>query len=255
MKKIKLYGYANSPFVRKSTCFLYYKGVDFTHVPVDPINPKKTIGFTDSNQVPVLQIGDEWRHESSEHAYWLDQEFPNKPLCPAEAAQSIRKIDDWVSNTFLLNIFRPAVDGKINFQYLRRSWRLATLMNTNSPVPIPLRIVWPLLLRRAPFIQNMATSMDLSERIEDMNLRILNELKSHIGPGPFIGGLQSPSMLDLAVYPNIVWSYMFGVSTDKSIILDPTVNAWLRRVAKYLPENPSLTPDSMIVNPIREILN
>ena len=183
--------------------------------------------------------------------------FPlvTKPLCPLEEKKSIQNIDDWVSNTFLLNIFRPAIDGKINIEYLRWSWRLATLMNTNSPVPIPLKVLWPFLLRRAPFIQRMATSMNLSESIDDMNLRILDELKSHIGSGPFIGELESPSMLDLAVYPNIVWGYIFGVSRDNSIILDPVINAWLKRVSKHLPDNPSLTPDSMIVNPIKAILS
>jgi len=79
MTEIKLYGYANSPFVRKTTCFLFYKGLDFTHIPVDPIKPKKTIAFTHKSQVPVLQIGEDWKLESSDHAYWLDEMFPEKP--------------------------------------------------------------------------------------------------------------------------------------------------------------------------------
>ena len=56
MTSVKLYGYATSPFVRKTGCFLYYKGVDFTHVPVNPIAPEETIGFTNGSQVPVLEI-------------------------------------------------------------------------------------------------------------------------------------------------------------------------------------------------------
>ena len=40
MKSINLYGYATSPYVRKTACFLYYKGLDFTHVPVNPFKPK-----------------------------------------------------------------------------------------------------------------------------------------------------------------------------------------------------------------------
>lgn len=245
---ITLYGYANSPFVRKTTCFLYYKGVDFIHVPVDPIKPNDTIGFTGKAQVPVLQIGEEWRLESSAHAIWLDELFPDKPLCPEYANQAIAEIDKWISQTFLLNLFRRAIDGKINLEYLQSTWRLATLMNTNSPVPLPLRLLWPLLIKRAPFIRNMAVHMDLNETHEAMHRRILNEFKRHIGKGPFIGELEAPTMLDFAMYPNVVWNYMFGVSQHLGMIEDHQVKAWLTRVAAHLPDNPSLTPDSMLVH-------
>ena len=40
MANIKLYGYATSPYVRKTGCFLYYKGIDFTHIPVNPLKTK-----------------------------------------------------------------------------------------------------------------------------------------------------------------------------------------------------------------------
>jgi len=255
MKTVKLYGYANSPFVRKTTCFLYYKGIDFTHIPVDPIKPKKTIGFTGSSQVPVLQINNEWRHESSEHAYWLDREFPDKPLCPEGEEEIIRMIDEWISQTFLLNIFRMAIDGKLDVDYLRSAWRLATLMNTNSHVPLPLRVLWPFLIRNAPFIRDMGHHMNLSESHEDMDARIQAELKAHLGKGPFMGELESPTMLDLAVYPNIIWSYMFGVTRSLGMVQDPDIKSWLKRVAVYLPDNPSLTPDKMMIHTSSTILN
>ena len=41
MTTVKLYGYATSPYVRKVGCFLYYKGIDFTHVSVSPLEPDK----------------------------------------------------------------------------------------------------------------------------------------------------------------------------------------------------------------------
>lgn len=47
---ITLYGYCTSPFVRKTAAFLYYKGLDFTHVPVNPVAPQETIGFTEKTQ-------------------------------------------------------------------------------------------------------------------------------------------------------------------------------------------------------------
>ena len=254
MTNITLYGYANSPFVRKTTCFLYYKGLEFTHVPVDPIKPKQTIGFTNGRQVPVLQIGDDWKLESSEHAYWLDDIFPDKPLCPELDREKIAKIDDWISHTFLLSIFRPAIDGKLDLGFLRHGWRLAKLMNTNSPVPPHIRFLWPFVIRKVSFIQNMTTHMDLSEPPIDMAKRIRAELVDHIGKGPFLGEMETPTMLDLAIYPNLIWNPMFGLSRDLGIGEHPAIKAWLRRVAKHMPENPSLTPDKMIVKPISLLL-
>ena len=83
MKTVKLYGYATSPYVRKVGCFLYYKGIEFEHIPVNPINPAQTIGHTNGTQVPVLEIDGEYRRDSSELAFWLDELLPEKPLCPA----------------------------------------------------------------------------------------------------------------------------------------------------------------------------
>jgi glutathione S-transferase len=52
MTTVRLYGYATSPYVRKVGCFLHYKGIEFTHVPVSPVEPHKTIGHTGGTQVP-----------------------------------------------------------------------------------------------------------------------------------------------------------------------------------------------------------
>ena len=61
---IKLYGYATSPYVRKTGAFLYYKKLPFTYVPVSPFATEDTLGKFGGTQVPVLEIGDEWRRES-----------------------------------------------------------------------------------------------------------------------------------------------------------------------------------------------
>ena len=92
---INLYGYATSPYVRKTGAFLYYKQLPFTLVPVNPSDPENTLGKFGGTQVPVLEIGDEWRRESSDHALWLDEKFPERPLCPAEHRDQILELDDW----------------------------------------------------------------------------------------------------------------------------------------------------------------
>lgn len=56
MKSVKLYGYATSPYVRKTGCFLYYKRIDFSHIPVNPVDPAATIGYTGGTQVLDLAV-------------------------------------------------------------------------------------------------------------------------------------------------------------------------------------------------------
>lgn len=247
MKPIKLYGYSTSPFVRKTGCFLYYKNLDFTHIPVNPIDPAKTIGFTNQTQVPVLQIGNEWRLESSDHALWLDAEFPDKPLCPSAHKAKIEEIDAWVSNTFLASIFRFAIDGEMSLQFRFRAWRLAAILSAHTPMSEQARHQWPDALKQASFIQDMAKDMDLTESIPDMQMRIFGELVAHIGDGPYLGGLDQPTMLDFAVFPQLVWGYMFGLEDRLSAAAHPGVKAWLKRVAQHLPANPVLAPDELQV--------
>lgn len=254
MPKVKLFGYATSPYVRKTACFLYYKGIDFSHVPVNPIKPKATIGHTNGTQVPVLEVDGEWKRESSDHAFWLDELFPEKPLYPLEHRAKIDEIDRWISDTFLISLFRRAIDGNITTQFLHRAWRLAALVSADTPLPWPVRLIWPVGLRKAPFIQHMGQHMDLTESHEDMQVRILSELVEHIGEGPYMGGLNQPTMLDFAVFPQLVFNYMFGLEEELSAAKHPVIKGWLKRVSQHLPNNPALAADKMQVNSLSEAL-
>jgi|TARA_R110002072_G_scaffold204914_4_gene362854 glutathione S-transferase len=255
MKTIKLYGYATSPYVRKTGCFLYYKGVDFTHVPVNPVDPEATIGHTNGTQVPVLEIDGEWRRESSDHARWLDELFPDKPLCPPQYKSKIEEIDQWVSNTFLASIFRGALDGELNLQFRFRAWRLAAIVSAHTPLPENIRNYWPEGLRTAPFIKHLASQMDLTESYQDMQMRIASELVGHIGDGPYMGSLQQPTMLDFAIFPQLVFGYMFGLEENLSAAQHPVIRDWMKRVSAHLPENPTLVADELQVNALADGLD
>lgn len=255
MSSIKLYGYATSPYVRKTGCFLYYKGVDFTHVPVNPIDPGATLGRIDGTQVPVLEIDGEFRRESSDHACWLDEIFPEKLLCPPGHKSKIEEIDRWISDTFLTAIFRGAIDGEMTLQFRFRGWRLAALLSAHTPLPEQVRHKWPDHLRAAPFIQEMAKHMDMTESYQDMQMRITSELVAHIGDGPFIGGFDQPTMLDFAVFPQLVWGYMFGLEENLSAAKHPVLKDWMKRVSAHLPDNPTLVHNSMQVNALTDGLS
>ena len=202
----------------------------------------------------MLEIDGEYRRDSSELAFWLDELFPEKPLCPEEHGDKIKEIDAWVSSTFLISIFRSAIDGELNLDMRFRAWRLAALVSAHTPLPEHIRNKWPDLLKLAPFIQAMKPHMDLTESAKDMNLRIGMELIGHIGEGPYMGGLEAPTMLDLAVFPQLVWGYMFGLEKHLSAARSPVIKAWMRRVYEHLPANPTLVLDEMLVNKLAPAL-
>ncbi|MFK7914189.1 MAG: glutathione S-transferase family protein [Pseudomonadales bacterium] len=253
MMEIKLYGYATSPFVRKTACFLYYKGLAFTHVPVNPLKPETTLAHTHGTQVPVLEIDGEHRRESSDHAHWLDDLFPDKPLCPAANAQRIRAIDGWISDTYLRGMFRT--DGAMDLNFRLRAWRLAALVNAHTPLSSEAQQRWPTLLKTMPFIVEMAKGIDMSESQNDMRQRIFAELVGHLGSGPYIGELEQPSMLDLAIFPQIIFGYMFGLEESLSAAQHPSIKQWLQRVAQHLPANPTLIAEHMQVNALADRLS
>jgi len=254
MSKIKLYGYATSPYVRKVGCFLYYKKLDFEHVPVNPMTAAEDLKFSGGTQVPVLAIDGEARRESSDLGHWLDELYPERPLCPAEHRTKILEIDDWISNTFLLSIFRGAIDGEVNLQYRFRFWRLAALVSAHTPMPEQVRNMWPDFVANAPFVKAMGEHTDLTESAEDMSMRIGMELAAHIGDGPFIGGFDQPTMLDLAVYPQLVFGVMFGLEEKLSAARHPVIRAWIERMAEHLPANPTLVADTMQVTSVKDAL-
>jgi hypothetical protein len=135
------------------------------------------------------------------------------------------------------------------------SWRLAALVNAQTPLPFYIRFIWPFGLRRARFINDMSQHIDFSLSIKDMYMQLFMELLEHIGDGPFMGELEKPTMLDFAVFPQLVFGYMFGLEEQLSAAKHPTIKAWLARVSEHLPENPLLASDKMQVNSLKEALS
>ena len=251
---IKLYGYATSPFVRKTGAFLYYKQLPFTLVPVNPADPEDALGKFGGTQVPVLEIGDEWRRESSGHALWLDENFPERPLCPTQHREQILELDDWVSHSFLMLSFRGALDHDDSLQRRFRFWRLAAIVSAHTPLPEQIRNQWPELVQNAPFIQAMKQHMNLQESTRDMQMRVMGELIGHIGDGPYIGGFEEPTMLDLAIVPQLLFGYFTGLEEKLSVLQAPQLKDWIVRVAEHLPKNPVLAHDMVMIRHLQDAL-
>jgi glutathione S-transferase len=249
--QIKLFGYSTSPFVRKIGCCLYYKQLPFEFVPVSPPDPKE-IAFTKQTRVPVLEIDGEWRKDSTPLALWLDELFPERPLFgrTPEEKHKILSIDKWVSDSFILSGFRYAYEATIVAKFRHRAWRLAAIVSSQTPLSDELRNMWPESLQTAPFIKHMVCDVDKTESVADMSARVGMEMLQHIGEGPYFGGLPEPSLVDFAVFPQLVFDSMVGITDDLVIKDIPVMANWLNNMMQFLPDNPILVPDYMVVNPL-----
>jgi len=246
---VKLYGYSTSPFVRKVGCCLYYKDLPFEFIPVNPMEPKE-IAFTGQTQVPVLQIGNEWRTDSTPLAIWLDESFPEKPLLgkTPQERESILAMDSWVTDSLILAGFRSAYEGEMNAKFRHRAWRLAAIVSSQTPLPDEMRNAWPDLLKTAPFIKHMMCHADESETLSEMLARVPLQLIGNLQGGPFFGGRKEPSLVDFAIFPQVVFMYMVGIDQHLGLTLAPPLNNWLNNMKPLMPKNPLLVPDFMIVN-------
>ena len=53
--------------------------------------------------------------------------------------------------------------------------------------------------------------------------RLATELVAHVQDGPYLGGLEQPSLADFSLYPQLVFSYMTGLEQDLSAAEHPQV--------------------------------
>lgn len=236
---ITLFGYATSPYVMKVKCYLDYKKLDYTFIHVRPKTAAE-IAFTGQKKVPVLRIGDEWRVDSAALGHWLDEHFPEAPILGQDQAErdTVLAIDDWVSDFLIPGRFREVLDWDNALNSLQNGWRLARIVHAGTPIPLMWRLLWPVALRKVPFIQDLTREVDRQEPLADMRRRHCREFLSHLGAGPFLGGLAQPSLADLSAFPIFVSSYLLGMRSDYAWLEHPEIINWINRVAEHLPSNP-----------------
>ena len=106
----------------------------------------------------------------------------------------------------------------------------------------------------APFIKHMLCDVDRTESLRDMQARVAMELIVHLGDGPYFGGLDRPSLVDLAIFPQLAFEFMVGITDNLAAAGHPAISAWLSRMKQHLPDNPLLVPDNMIVNKLPDLI-
>lgn len=247
MSNIQLFTYPTSPYGQKVSCYLKFKKLDFRFIGVNPLTNDQ-IKFSRQRQVPILQIGDEWRKDSSELGLWLEELYPDKSILPSSPDDQIKvlEVDRWISDELIPSMFRGAYEWQSNYNSITNCWKLARAVSSATPLPSYVRLIWPLGVKRAPFIVDMVKQLDLTESMDAMYSRLQNEFVSKLEGAEFLGGQAQPSIADLSAFPIIVNAYMMGMRSKTFLLDKPEIKAWAKRVSVYLPENPLLVPDTLL---------
>ncbi len=249
MPDIQLYAFPTSPYAMKVACYLAYKQIDYRFVGVSPVTFRQ-VAFTGKKQVPVLQINDEWKLESSDIGMWLESEFPQKPLLSSSAREreSILEIDSWISEKLIPGMFRAAVDWPSISAGLHNGWRLARAVNQTTPLPFWVRFLWPFFIRRARFIVAMVNHLDRTQPLSKMQEKNIETFIQHLNGGPYLGGLATPSLADLSAFPVIVFPHRFGLRGAENWASNQTIAKWIAAVQQHLPPNPFLVNQTLLVH-------
>jgi hypothetical protein len=136
----------------------------------------------------------------------------------------------------------------MNAKFRHSAWRLAAIVSSQTPLSAEIRNAWPDLVKMAPFIKHMMCDVDTSETLSEMQARVPLQLIENLQGGPFFGGRKEPSLVDFAIFPQVVFTYMVGIHQNLMLTHEPSLNNWLNNIKPFMPKNPLLVPDFMIVN-------
>jgi len=95
MADITLFGAHLSPYVRKVRLTLAYKKLPYKHVSVIPFLPEQPQEFKDNSplgKIPLFKVGDQYLSDSSVIVSFLEREYTDSPLLPANNIQAAKAL-------------------------------------------------------------------------------------------------------------------------------------------------------------------
>ncbi len=256
-ERIILYSYALSPFAAKVHCFLGFKGLVFETFYVNPLRVRAELPL--GHQVPVLRIDGELRNDSTPIGLWLEERFPQRaPLLPADpdARRRVREIDDWVSETLIPVVFRIMLAaGEPLRARIRNRRRGARVLHATVPagVPLPLRLLYPLVITRPRFLRRLLAAADPSRPLGALLAAIHADLGRYLGDGPFLAGQPNSTLADLSAYAQLALPYLAGYDHADYFARDAKVLDWFERVGARLASAPSLLPAALVERPLSSL--
>ncbi len=122
---ITLYGAHISPYVRKVRAALAYKGLEYEHIFVAPKmgdQPEEFKANSPLGKIPLLRDGNNYIPDSSVICAWLDRQYPDKPLLPADNVDAVKSLwfEEYADSTMTTvmggHLFAEVVMAKLLFK-------------------------------------------------------------------------------------------------------------------------------------------
>lgn len=248
MTKVKLYNFALSPFGRRVYFCLLYKGIQFENVFVT-IGTWEELEFAQEKRVPTLTIGDETRQESVALCLWLDEVFPDTPKVGGQnesQREEIIALNRWIDDTIFSNGFRMMVDPYVrDYAWYRSGLSSWAVAKATSKAPEEAREQWPFGALSTPFVYEHAAASFAAGPAHLVLQRTVEELERHIDRGPFMGGLELPTIADFSVYGQIAMYALVGFESREQFLQRNAIRDWVDRVESHLPIGVDMIPNEL----------
>ena len=143
-------------------------------------------------------------------------------------------------------MFRLIVDWQSTRNGIYNGIRLGKAVHKSANLPMWVRYLWPILIRRAKFIHRIIAHTDRAEPVAVMQKRLINEFVGHLKNGPYLGGLPQPTLADASAFPLVIFGHEIGLRGDIPWLEDEVVLAWVQRTRTCFLETPCLVPVEML---------
>ncbi|MFT7620895.1 MAG: microsomal prostaglandin-E synthase 2 [Myxococcota bacterium] len=226
---VTLYQFELCPYCHKVKAGLELKGIPYRRVEVNPLSKSEIKHFPEAadgrKKVPLVEIGDQFRRESSDILRWLDEVAPgDRALLPsAESAERADAIDTWVDKD-LIQILPTVLYGTWG-ESIRAAKLTAKTSNfsrlDNLKVSMFGSVVMKMIAKR--ILKKRGEGRTGPELFEAQ----LDQLETYLGDDDFLCGDQ-PNLADAGVHGALTCVREFPAF--ERVQARPNIMAWYERV-------------------------
>lgn len=242
--RMAVYGLKVSYFTGKLEAYLRCKGIpyDFRTMTVRDFR-KRIPEMTGAMQMPAVQLPDgRWMTDTSPIIEWLESEFPDPPIIPADPALAFicHLIEDYADEW----LWRPAMYYRWNFPVSAKllARQIVDEMAPDLRAPRFLARLRTERRQRGNFVTRDGASETTAPHIEQSYLRLLAILSDIFGARPFVV-CDRPTLADIGLMGPLFRHFSMDPAPAKIMREDaPAVMEWVYRVWNAKPP-PARQPD------------